>query len=198
MPAYMNIRALDRLLLEPPGVEYAHLLVDTAQLEALLEALKDYPQVTAVNQRQAAIDTFNDTLAETLLVYVGFYSLFAAVLGFGVLYNSARIALSERGHELGTLRVLGFSRGEVAYILLGEVSLLVVLALPLGCVVGLGLVGMMSSAFETELYRVPPIIEPSTYGVAMVVLLIATLGAALIVRRRLDRLDMVAVLKARE
>ncbi|MBT8446768.1 MAG: ABC transporter permease, partial [Gammaproteobacteria bacterium] len=198
MPAYMHIRALDRLLTEPPSIEYAHLLVDPAEQPALLAALKDYPQVTAVTQRQAAIENFNDTLAETLLIYVSFYSLFAAVLGFGVLYNSARIALSERGHELGTLRVLGFSRAEVSYILLGEVAVLVVLALPLGCLVGWALAVFMSSAFETELYRVPPVIEHSTYGIAIVVLLIATGLAAALVRRRLDRLNMVAVLKARE
>jgi len=198
MPAYMSLHALNRLLREPPSLEYVHLFVDPADQSALFSALKEYPEIAAVTTRRAAIDTFNETLADTLLIYISFYSLFASALGFGVVYNSARIALSERGHELGTLRVLGFSRGETAYILLGEVGLLIVLALPLGCLVGRRLAIVMSSAFETELYRVPPVIEHSTYGLAVIVALVATVISAALVRRRLDSLDMVAVLKARE
>ena len=198
MPAYMSLDALNDLLIEPPSVEYVHLLVDPARQRELFSTLKGHPRVAAVTTRRAAIDTFDETLADTLLIYISFYSLFAAALGFGVVYNSARIALSERGHEIGTLRVLGFSRAETAYILLGEVGFLIVAALPLGCVVGRGLAEVMSSAFETELYRVPPVIEHSTYGIAVVAAMIATAVSLVLVRKRLDHLDMVAVLKSRE
>ena len=198
MPAYMDLGALNRMLHESPVVEFVHLLVDPTLESELLSRLKDYPEVTAVTRRQAAIDTFNETLAETLMIYVGFYSFFAAALGFGVVYNSARIAFSERGHEIGTLRVLGFSRGETAYILLGEVGLLIVAALPMGCVVGRGLAELISQAFETELYRVPPVVEPSTYGVAVVVALVSTAASAILVKRHVDRMDFLSALKARE
>ena len=198
MSAYMDLRALDRLLLERPSVEYVNLLVDEAAEPALLAELKNLPQVSGVLLRRAAVDTFHDTMAETLLIYVAFFTGFASALGFGVVYNSARIALSERGRELATLRVLGFSRIEIAYILLGEVGLLVFAALPLGCLMGFGLAWIMTAAFETELYRVPLVIEPSTYGISVLVALAATTISAALVRRRLDRLDLIAVLKTRE
>jgi len=148
--------------------------------------------------RQAAIDSFYDTIVRHMDVFITLFSGLACTLGFGVAYNSARIALSERGRELATLRVLGFSRGEISYILLGEVGFLIVAALPLGCLFGRFLSQVMAATFETELYRVPLIIEPSTYGLAVVVALVATLLSALIVRHRLDHLDLIEVLKTRE
>ncbi len=198
MPAYMDLRALDRMLLERPSLEYANLLVDEAGEPALLAELKNLPEVSAVMLRRAAVDTFHDTMARTLLIYIGFFVGFAGALGFGVVYNSARIALSERGRELATLRVLGFSRVEIAYILLGEVTLLILVALPLGCLMGLGLASVMAAAFETELYRIPLVIEASTYGVSVLVTLAAATISAALVRRQLDRLDLIAVLKTRE
>lgn len=197
-PAYMGLAALERMLLERPSAQYVNLLVDEAAEAALLTKLKNLPEVTAVTLRRAAVDAFLDTVAETLLIYIGFFTAFAGALGFGVVYNSARIALSERGRELATLRVLGFYKSEISYILLSEVALLVLAALPIGCLMGLGLAWIMTSAFETELYRVPLIIENSTYGSSVLVVLGVTIVSAVLVRRRLDRLDLIAVLKTRE
>ena len=99
---------------------------------------------------------------------------------------------------VATLRVLGFTRWEISYILLGEAALLVLMALPLGCLAGAGLVWTMSSGFETELYRVPPVLFAATFAKAVLVILAASGLAAALVRRRLDRLDLIAVLKTRE
>jgi putative ABC transport system permease protein len=197
-PAYMDLAALERMLLERPSAQYVNLLFDEAAEAELLTKLKSLPEVTAVTLRRAAVDAFLDTVAETLLIYIGFFTAFAGALGFGVVYNSARIALSERGRELATLRVLGFYKSEISYILLSEVTLLVLAALPIGCLMGLGLAWIMTSAFETELYRVPLVIETSTYGSSVLVVLVATIISAALVWRRLDRLDLIAVLKTRE
>ncbi|MDH3701305.1 MAG: ABC transporter permease [Alphaproteobacteria bacterium] len=195
---YMNLAALNRMLRERPSVNYVNLLVDSAQLPALFADLKDLPRIASVNVRRAAVDTFHETLAETILIYISFFTAFACTLAFGVVYNSARIALSERGRELATLRVLGFGRTEISYILLGEIAFLIAAALPLGCLAGYGLAWVFTSNFETELYRVPLFVEPATYGKAMVIGLAAAAASALLVRRRLDRLDLIAVLKTRE
>ena len=197
-PAYMSLDALNRALKESPSVGYAHLLVDRAAEPALFAELKDLPEVSAVTLRRSAVNTFHETLAETLLIYVSFFVVFACTLAFGTVYNSTRIALSERGRELATLRVLGFSRAEISYILLGEVAILVLLALPLGCIAGYALAWLITSGFETELFRVPLVVEPSTFGWAIVIGLAAAVASALLVRRRLDRLDLIAVLKTRE
>jgi putative ABC transport system permease protein len=198
IPAFIDLATLNRLLKERPSLEYANLLVDDADRAALYAGLKAMPEISAVMLREAAISTFHDTLAETLLIYISFFAMFACTLGFGVVYNSTRIALSERGRELATLRVIGFSRAEISYILLGEVALLIFIGLPLGCLAGQGLAWLMTTAFETELYRVPLVIELSTYGTAVLVALLATAASAALVRRRLDRLDLVSVLKTRE
>lgn len=198
MPAYLDLDTLNRWLKVRPKVEYLDLLVDANAQAALFAELKETPEISAVMLRQAAIDSFYETLASHLLVYIYIFTGFACALGFGVAYNSTRIALSERGRELASLRVLGFTQGEIAYILLGEVALLVVVALPLGCLVGRGLTLIIARAFDTELFRMPSIINPSTYGLAVVFTLLATAVSAVLVRRRVERLDMIRVLKTRE
>jgi putative ABC transport system permease protein len=183
---------------ERPSVNGAHLLVDETREDALFAELKELPQVAAVTLRRAAVDKFHDTMAETLMIFVSFFTVFACALAFGVVYNSGRIALSERGRELATLRVLGFTRFEVSYILLGEAALLAFVALPLGCIVGYQLAWLISKTFETELFRVPLAIQASTFGISALIGLVATAVSAALVRRRLDRLDLIAVLKTRE
>ncbi|PSJ23283.1 permease [Halomonas sp. ND22Bw] len=197
-PAYLSLEALNRRLGDGRVMRGAQVAVDPAGRAALLAELKTLPAVSDVQFRQAAIDTFHDTLGQTLLIFVGFFIAFAAVLSVGVTYNAIRIALAERARELATLRVLGFSRWEISYILLGEVGLLTWLAIPLGCLLGFALAWYLSSAFATELFRVPLVINDATYARAALITL-ATAGAcAAVVRRRLDRLDLIAVLKTRE
>lgn len=197
-PAYMEIGALNRLMRERPSASLVHLHIDPQSEAELYRALKGIPAVSAVMIREAAVVKFHDTMAETMLIFVSFFAFFACMLTIGVTYNSTRIALSERGRELATLRVLGSSKLEVSYILLGEVGLLVFAGLPLGCLVGSGLAWLIASRFETELYRVPMVIESTTFGWAVSMTAAATVLSALLVRRRLDRLDLIGVLKTRE
>jgi putative ABC transport system permease protein len=197
-PAYIDIRALDRLMRERPSVTTVHLRVDAAQRAALFRELKTLPRVSAITVKESAVRTFRETMAETITIFVSFFIVFSCALAFGVTYNSARISLSERGRELATLRVLGFTRAEISYILLGEVALLTFVALPLGCGFGFVLASLIVQGFETELYRVPLVVLPSTYGWAMLIGLAATAVSAFLVRRRVDHLDLIAVLKTRE
>jgi putative ABC transport system permease protein len=197
-PAYMSMAALNRMMLEGPTMSGAHLLVDDHAAAALYGELKALPKVAGVSLRTAAVDSFRATLAELINYMITFYALFASLLAVGVVYNSARISLSERGRELASMRVLGFTRVEVSYVLLGELAALVFVALPLGCLAGYGLAISLTAAFDTELYRIPLYIERSTYGFSVAVVVVATFLSSVIVRRRIDQLDLVAVLKTRE
>jgi putative ABC transport system permease protein len=124
--------------------------------------------------------------------------VFAVIIAFGVVYNTARIAVAERAYELATLRVLGFTRQEISAILLGEIGTLAAPAVPIGCLLGLGLSSWLATALSSELFRFPVVLQARTYVFAVAVFAVASLGSALVVRRHLDRLDLVAVLKARE
>lgn len=197
-PAYIEERALAGLLRESQTVSAMHLRVDTLQLPALLAELKMLPGLSAVSLRTANIQMFDETMARTLMIFVSFFIVFSGALSIGVTYNAARIALSERGREFATLRVLGFTRGEISYLLLGEIALLAVLALPLGCWIGRELARLIVAGFKTELYRVPFVLDGSSYAWAMIITIVATTLSAILVRRRLDRLDLIAVLKTRE
>jgi len=198
MPAYMSIDALNRWMKVRPVVEYVDLLVDPAEERGLFAALKATPEVSAVMVRQAALDAFYDTIGHNILVYTFMFTGFAGALAFGVAYNSVRIALSERGRELATLRVLGFTRGEISYILLSEVALLIFVALPLGCLFGYALALVIAVTFDTELFRMPFAISASTYGFGVAFAILATTASALLVRRRIVHLDLISVLKTRE
>lgn len=198
MPAYMDINALNRWMKERPVVQYIDLLVDPAKAPELFAALKGTPEISAVMVREAALDEFYDTIRRNILVYIFMFTGFAGALAFGVTYNSVRIALSERGRELATLRVLGFTRGEITYILLSEVALLILVALPLGCLFGYGLSVAIASAFDTELFRMPIAIGAATYGLGAAFAILASTASALLVRRRIVHLDLIGVLKTRE
>ncbi len=198
MPAYMHIDALHQLLRERRSTNHVSLLIDTQYSAQFYRQVKGLPSISAVMLRQAAIDAFYSKVVEHLMIFISMFSILACALGFGVAYNSTRIALSERGRELATLRVLGFRSAEIAYILLGEIVLLSIIALPFGCLFGYGLVNLMTAAFNTELFRIPLVVEPSTYGGAMLITLLAIAVSALIVLRRIKRLDLIKVLKTRE
>lgn len=197
-PAYMEIGALNRALGEGDIISGAYLLVDSAAKPALFARLKRTPRVATVSVKSAALQSFRDTMAESMYIMLFFYVGFGAAIALGVLYNSARIALSERARELATLRVLGFTRFEVTYILLGELAVLTLLALPLGAVLGYGWAWAIVSAFENDMFVIPFVIAKSTYGTAALTVLCAALFAGWLVRRQIDALDMVGVLKTRE
>lgn len=200
MFAYLDIDVLNRLLRDRPVTQYVSALIDEAQQAELLAKLRNVPAVSTVALKSVAMSNFNQTVAETLMIFVGFFSAFSFALGFGVTYNAQRIALSERGRELATLRVLGFSHRDALYILLGETMLLVCLALPVGCLLGWALTAVFVNAggFQTELMRLPFVIRPATYGLAIVVLLAASAASGVAMKRWVDRLDLIAVLKTRE
>ena len=196
--AYMNRDALNRMMREGRILSGAYLAVDRSRLEGLYVRLKHAPRVGGVVIKEAALESFRETIAENLLRMKAINVLFACIIAFGVVYNSARISLAERSRELATLRVIGFTRAEVSRILLGELAVLTAAAIPLGLVLGHGFAALTTWAYDTELFRIPLVIERSTYGFAALVTLLAALVSGLIVRRRIDRLDLVEVLKTKE
>ncbi|MBT5810536.1 MAG: FtsX-like permease family protein [Rhodospirillaceae bacterium] len=197
-PSYMRLSTLNGLMREGPRISGAYILADSAYFDPLNRALKNTPMVAGAAFRSAIINSFRETLADTINFMVGFYILFAGTLAFGVTYNSARISLSERGRELASLRVLGFSTLEISYVLLGELALLTLVALPVGGAFGMGLSWIMTQLFETDLYRIPLYIEPSTIGVTTVVILGAYIFSAAAIWGRIGALDLIGVLKTRE
>jgi putative ABC transport system permease protein len=196
--AYMDGGALHQLLGEGPSLSGAYLQADEADLDALYARLKNTPRVAGVMLKNAAIQSFNETMAEMVGMIRTVNVLFATIIAFGVVYNSARISLAERSRELATLRVIGFTRAEISYILLGELAIVTALAVPLGMAIGYGLAAALVRVYDTEMWRMPLVVAPSTYAFAAVTVVLATIGSALIVRRKLDTLDLVEVLKTRE
>lgn len=195
---FMNINALHRLMREGPQVSGALMLVDDRYEDDLYTLLKGTPRVAAVTVKTATLDSFNETVAENQLMMQMFNVIFACIIAFGVIYNTARISLSERSRELATLRVIGFTRWEISAVLLGELAVLTFLALPVGMLIGYGFAWLMVLSFDSELYRFPLVISQWNLAFATAVTLGAALISGLIVRRRLDRLNLVSVLKAAE
>jgi putative ABC transport system permease protein len=198
LSAYMDLRALNRLMHEGETISGAHLMVDRNALPELYSRLKRTPAVRSVIIPETLLDNFNQTLARTLGTSTGILIFFACIIAFGVVYNGARIALSERGRELASLRVLGFTQREIAVMLLGEQAILTLLAIPLGCGLGYGLAFLITRAIDTELMRLPLVISSRTYAFAFLIVASAALLSGLLVRWRLRRLDLIEVLKTRE
>lgn len=198
LAAYMALPSLHRLLGEPPVATGAWLRLDHGLEAAAFRGLKEAPMVASVTLRKLAVESFLESFADNLLRMRIFNICFACVIAVGVVYNSARVSLSERSRELATLRVVGFTRAEVSSILLGELFFLTAAAIPLGWAIGYGLCLAISRSLETELYRIPLVLDPPTFAFAGVVVAAAALASGRLLRRGIDRLDLVAVLKSRE
>ncbi len=196
--AYMDMNTLHGLMREGRILSGAYLRVDPRLADSLYARLKLIPAVAGVALKSAAMIEFQRQMDEMMGVFIFFNVVFAAVITVGVVYNVARIALSERQHELASLRVLGFTRGEISSILLGELAVLTVTAIPLGLAMGYGFAGFMVVVFDTELYRFPLVITPRTYAASALVVLLSAALSGLLVRRRLDHLDLIEVLKVKE
>ena len=196
--AYMQQDSLNALMHEGPVLSGAYLALMPGTEKLIYDKLHQRPQVLGQVANSASIKSFYATIGEFVLFYNMVASLLAASIGFGVVYNSARIALSERGRELASLRVLGFTQGEIAYILLGELTLLALAAIPVGFLLGVGLVSILVRAFESDLYRLPLVLHASNYALGASVILVSALLSGLLIWRKLGQLDLVAVLKTRE
>ncbi len=195
---YMALDQLNRLVDEGEALNGLLMAIDPGKSAAVNARLEDMPWVAGVQDTEAALRNFNESVGEQILIFVVFASVFASAIAFGVIYNSARIALAERSRELASLRVLGYTRGEISYILLGQLALLTLVAIPLGFLLGRGLAFLMIDNTQTELFRIPLYIETETYATAGAIVLAASTLSALFVRRKLDHLDLIGVLKTRE
>lgn len=196
--AYINIQALNRLMREAATISGAYLTVDSHMADQLYSELKQIPAVTGISTREASLNNFKEISAENLKIMTTWLVIFACIITVSVVYNSARIALSERARELASLRIIGFTKGEVTFILLGEQAILILLAIPVGYVIGYGLAALMSAAYNSELYRLPLVINKSTYAFTFVVVILAAIASGLVIRRQINHLDLIAVLKTRE
>ncbi len=196
--AYMNKRQVHKLLKESEVASGAFLKVDANRIDEVFHELKTRPGVANVSIKQATIKSFMETIAENMLTMRSFNILFAVVIAIGVVYNSARISLSEQTRDLATMRVIGFTRKEVGTILLGEIALFTLVAIPVGWLIGYLFAAGLTAGLDTENYRIPLIIGRGTFAFASLIVIVATLVSGLIVQRRINQLDLVSVLKTRE
>ncbi len=196
--AYMDLYALNRILQEDHSISGALLQVDAGRRQSLYRELKTLPAVASVSVKETVIRSFQDTINRSMAISLGTLMVFASVIAVGMIYNGARIALSERARELATLRVLGFTRQEITFILLAEQAFITMLALPFGFIAGYALCAELAVLLRTELYRMPVIVQPASYAWAFLIVLGAAVASGLLIRRRITKLEIVTVLKAGE
>ncbi|NCA69947.1 MAG: ABC transporter permease [Sphingobacteriia bacterium] len=193
--AYMDRRALNRLMGEGPALSGAWLITDPAEHARVLKRLRELPRIAGVGVIADAERQFRDYIGDTVLVMMGILLLMAGSITFAVVYSNARIAFAERTRELATLRVLGFTHGEVAWILIGEIALLILLAIPLGWLIGTGFALLLTESMSMDLFRMPFIISMRSYAFAAAGVLLAAVLSLLTIARGLRRLDLLAALK---
>jgi putative ABC transport system permease protein len=190
---------LHRLLREAPRFSSALLRIDAPMESEVQSRLNEIPAIEAVSRKSDAIASFEKQTDETMKVMTFIMTLFATAIAISIVYNNARVSVSMRGRDLATLRVLGFTRGEISAILLGEQAVQIAIAIPLGLILGtIGAKALIASWADPEIFRIPFIISNQTYAFSVAVVLASGVASALLVRRKLDRLDLIAVLKTRE
>lgn len=195
LAAYMDLDSLNTLLGDYRLISDATILYDVYQEKALYKHLKETPRVATITIKRTLIHTFTETFAQNMLIFTSFLAGFAMVIAIGIVYNSARIALSERAWELASLRVLGFTRREVLKIILGELAIVQILGILIGFIAGYLLANLSVTLVPIELVRLPLIITSQTYAIAALATLLAGVMSAIIVSNRIKHLDLIAVLK---
>jgi putative ABC transport system permease protein len=196
--AYMELHAINRFLGEGDVITGASLGLDLSRRAEFLAALKEIPRVSSVAIKETLRKSFRETTAQMMGLIQSIYLFFSVVVAFGVIYNNARISLAERARELATLRVVGMTQREVGAILVIELVILAVLAVPLGLACGTGFATVIVSSVNTETVRLPLVFTSYTYSFAIVVVVTASVFSALVVLRKLKQLDLIATLKAPE
>jgi putative ABC transport system permease protein len=195
---YLALPELNSLTRSGPQAGGAWLTIERGAETDVLRRLREYPAVSSTTSKSAMLRSFESQISESFGIMTGILLLLSGILAVGVIYNGARIALSERGRELASLRVLGFTKGEVAAMLLGEQAVITLAGIPLGALLGVGLAASVLGSFDTELYRIPLSVRPRTLALTSMAIAGVAVFAGLLVRRRLDRADLIAVLKTRE
>lgn len=198
LTAFMELDAMNHLLEEDTVINGTYLALDSTKRDELFAVLKVTPAASFISLQYAALQKFRETLAQNVSIMISVYAALASIIAFGVVYNFARISLSEQGREMASLRVLGFTKAEVSALLLGELGIVVIVAQPLGWGIGYGFAYLMTEGFRTELYRVPLVVNREVYAWASLIVFAAAAASGFIVRRRIDRLDLIEVLKTRE
>lgn len=196
--AFMERQALNRLLGDGDVASLFSIAVERGMAQQVLQATQAMPRVAGAFSKDTMLRNMQEVSARNILIMSTILTAFAGVIAVGVVYNNARIALAERSWELASLRVLGFTRAEVSTLLLGELALGMAVALPLGMFLGWALTHTLVGLMRSDQFLFPVVIRPRTYAWAALCVIGAGLASALVVRRRIDRLDMVASLKTRE
>jgi putative ABC transport system permease protein len=194
----MDLEFMNAMFRQAPQLSMVNLTLDTNETDALYAKIKDTPRLSGLIEMNENRRSFQDTIEKNMVVMNTIYIVIAVLITVGVAYNAARIQLSERARELASLRILGFTRGEVSYILVGELMLIALIAQPFGWLIGVLIASAMADAFTSDLYIIPLVLKPATFALASLIVLTAAFASVMIVRRRLDRLDLVAVMKTRE
>ena len=198
LSAYMRMEELDRLTEDVGVVSAAYLKIDETKSDKLFADFKEMPGVAGTSMLKAMLESFEELIAQSTTTSTVILTTFASILAFAVVYNGARISLSERARELSSLRVLGLTRHEIAVILLGEQAILTIIAIPVGFLIGIGLSVLLALGLSSELYRMPVVFSSFNFVFALVVIVVVAVFSGLMVHFRLNRLDLIAVLKTRE
>lgn len=197
-PAYLEIGALNRALKQPNQISGAYLQIDEKFQAPLYEALKAMPIIAGASLKSKSREAFETLMDQSAGSMRYVMSFIAAIITFGIVYNSARIAFAERSRDLASLRVIGFTKGETAFVLLGELAIMVIMAVPIGIAFGLGLNAAIVEGFSTDLYQIPNQIQPEAFGTAGIAVLVSSVFSGWMVKRNMDGLDLVSALKTRE
>lgn len=196
--AFMDLEFMNTMFRQAPQVSVINVKLDDLRSDDLHAAIKETPRITGIIAMDKNRRSFEDTIEQNIAVMNSIYVVIAVLITVGVTYNAARIQLSERARELASLRILGFNRGEVSYILVGELMLIAIIAQPFGWLIGAWIANAMTNAFTSDIYVIPLVLKPATFAFGSLVVLCAAFVSVMIVRRRLDRLDLIAVMKTRE
>lgn len=197
-PAYMHINALNRTLNEQQRISGAFLQIDAAFTSEISEKLKARPIVAGVSLKRDSREAFEKLMNEGAGATRYVMAAIAAIITFGIVYNTARIAFAESARDLASLRVIGFTKGEAAFVLLGEIGAVTLIALPLGAALGYYLSYLISEGFSTDIYQVPVSYSPSAIGAGAIAVLVAVVLSGWLVKRDVDKLELVSALKTRE
>lgn len=203
--AYLRREALWRLMradleLPPNALSGIVLRVRENEREEVRRRLLDLPEAASVLS-VAEIRTLIETMMSTFRIFVWIMELFGVALAFAMIFNMVTVNVLERTAEIATLRTIGVSRSQIAWMVGTENLALALLGVATGLPFGRWFIGWFWLASQTEeqqeLFTFNVALKPETYWMSALAILLAVALSQLPALRLLGRLDLAKATKER-
>lgn len=167
---------------------------DLYSISASLLKDSEIINVSVINDIRMSVDDMMQSLDTIIWLVI----LFAVTLSFVVIYNLNNINITERNREVATLKVLGFYPNETETYVFRESMIMTVIGAIIGLGIGKILHMFIMNEIKVEMVTFKSQIFAWSYIVAFIITVLCTVIVSLMLKKKIERINMTESLKSVE